>query len=86
VIDPAGKVRLSITYPKTAGRNFDEVLRALDSLQVTDSGPFSTPADWQPGERVIVAPTVSTDEARARFSDVEEVRPYLRFVQEPASA
>jgi alkyl hydroperoxide reductase subunit AhpC len=86
VIDPAGKVRLTTTYPKTAGRNFDEVLRALDSLQVTDSGPFSTPADWQPGERIIVAPTLSTDEARARFSDVEEVRPYLRFVREPASA
>ncbi|HET6693031.1 MAG TPA: peroxiredoxin [Pedococcus sp.] len=85
VIDPAGKIRLNITYPKTAGRNFDEILRAVDSLQLTDSGPFSTPADWQPGERVIVAPTVSTQEARARFDDVEEVRPYLRYVPQPAS-
>ena len=49
LIDPAGKVRLSLTYPKSAGRNFDEILRALDALQVNDAGPFSTPADWQPG-------------------------------------
>ncbi|HEY7719160.1 MAG TPA: peroxiredoxin [Pedococcus sp.] len=86
VVDPAGTIRLSITYPKTAGRNFDEVLRAIDSLQLTDAGPFSTPADWQPGERVIVAPAVSTEDARARFGDVEEVRPYLRWAREPASA
>jgi alkyl hydroperoxide reductase subunit AhpC len=86
VIDPAGKIRLNLTYPKTEGRNFDEILRALDSLQLTDSGPFSTPADWQPGERVIVAPTVSTEDARARFRDVEEVTPYLRYVREPAQS
>ena len=49
LIDPAGKVRLSLTYPKSAGRNFDEILRALDALQVNDAGPFSTPADWQVG-------------------------------------
>jgi thioredoxin-dependent peroxiredoxin len=83
VIDPAGKIRLNLTYPKTAGRNFDEILRTLDSLQLTDSGPFSTPADWEPGERVIVAPTVTTQEARARFGDVEEVKPYLRYANEP---
>ena len=84
VIDPAGKVRLTLTYPKSAGRNFDEVLRAIDSLQLTDSGPFSTPADWRQGERAIVAPTVSTEDARARFGDVEEVKPYLRFTQPPS--
>ena len=64
LIDPKGKVRLTLTYPKSAGRNFDEVLRALDALQVNDAGPFSTPADWKRGERVIVAPTVSTEDAR----------------------
>jgi alkyl hydroperoxide reductase subunit AhpC len=84
LIDPSNAVRLSLTYPKSAGRNFDEILRALDSLQLTDAGPFSTPADWQPGERVIVAPTVSTADARARFGDVEEVTPYLRYATEPA--
>jgi alkyl hydroperoxide reductase subunit AhpC len=84
LIDGANKVRLSLTYPKSVGRNFDEILRALDGLQVTDSGPFSTPADWQIGERVIVAPTLSTEDARARFVDVEEVKPYLRFAAAPA--
>jgi alkyl hydroperoxide reductase subunit AhpC len=86
LIDPAGKVRLSLTYPKSAGRNFDEILRALDALQVNDAGPFSTPADWKVGERIIVAPTVTTEDAQARFKDVEEVKPYLRYAQAPAQA
>lgn len=85
LIDPKGKVRLSLVYPKSAGRNFDEVLRALDALQVNDSGPFSTPADWKPGERVIVAPTVSTEDAREKFKDVEEVKPYLRYAAAPTA-
>jgi len=85
LIDPKGKVRLTLTYPKSAGRNFDEVLRALDALQVNDAGPFSTPADWKQGERVIVAPTVSTDEAKERFADVEEVKPYLRYAAAPSA-
>ena len=84
LIDPAGKVRLSLTYPKSAGRNFDEILRALDALQVNDAGPFSTPADWQVGERIIVAPTVTTEDARTRFEGVEEVKPYLRYAEAPA--
>ncbi|MGO4597359.1 peroxiredoxin [Terrabacter sp. 2RAF25] len=86
VIDPKHTVRLSLTYPKSVGRNFDEILRAVDALQVTDSGPFSTPADWQDGQRVIVAPTLSTADARERFGDdaVEEVKPYLRFTTVPA--
>ena len=83
LIDPAGKVRLSLTYPKSAGRNFDEILRALDALQVNDAGPFSTPADWKAGERIIVAPTVTTDDARERFKGVEEVKPYLRYADAP---
>ena len=85
IIDPAGKVRLSLTYPKSAGRNFDEILRALDALQVNDSGPFSTPADWKVGERIIVAPTVSTEDAQARFSGVEVVKPYLRYAEVPTA-
>jgi len=85
LIDPAGKVRLSLTYPKSAGRNFDEILRALDALQVNDSGPFSTPADWKAGERIIVAPTVTTEDAQARFKGVEVVKPYLRYAEAPSS-
>ncbi len=81
VVDPANKVRLSLTYPKSVGRNFDEIVRAVDALQLTDSGPFSTPADWREGQRVIVAPTLSTADARERFGAdaVEEVKPYLRY-------
>lgn len=84
LIDPSNKVRLTITYPKSVGRNFTEILRALDALQATDGAPISTPAEWTPGERVIVAPTVSTEDARERFKNVDEVKPYLRFADAPA--
>lgn len=84
LIDPSNKVRLTITYPKSVGRNFTEILRALDALQATDKAPISTPAEWTPGERVIVAPTVSTQDARERFKNVDEVKPYLRFADAPA--
>ena len=84
LIDPSNKVRLTITYPKSVGRNFSEILRALDALQATDGAPISTPAEWTPGERVIVAPTVSTKDARERFKNVDEVKPYLRFADAPA--
>ncbi|WP_392543836.1 peroxiredoxin [Oryzobacter telluris] len=84
LIDPSNKVRLTITYPKSVGRNFSEILRALDALQATDGAPISTPAEWVPGERVIVAPTVSTEDARERFKNVDEVKPYLRFADAPA--
>lgn len=85
LIDPKGKVRLSLTYPKSVGRNFDEIVRSLDALQVNDAGPFSTPADWKVGERIIVAPTVSTEDARAKFGEVEEVKPYLRYAAAPTA-
>ncbi|QIM22295.1 peroxiredoxin [Phycicoccus sp. HDW14] len=84
LVDPSDKVRLTITYPKSVGRNFAEILRALDALQQTDRAPVSTPAEWTPGERVIVAPTISTDDARERFANVDEVKPYLRFADAPA--
>jgi thioredoxin-dependent peroxiredoxin len=84
IIDPSDKVRLTITYPKSVGRNFTEILRALDALQATDAAPISTPAEWTPGERVIVAPTISTEDARTRFSNVDEVTSYLRFADAPA--
>lgn len=83
VIDPAGKVRLTLTYPKSAGRSFDEILRTLDALQVNDAGPFSTPVDWRQGDKVIIAPAVSTEDARERYTDVEVVNHYLRYVTQP---
>ena len=84
IIDPSHKVRLMLTYPKSVGRNFAEILRVIDALQLTDSAPVSTPVDWEPGQRVIVSPLISTDDARERFGDVEEVKPYLRWTSQPA--
>lgn len=84
VIDPFHKVRLTLTYPKSVGRNFDEILRVIDALQLTDASPVSTPVDWEPGQRVIVSPLISTEAARERFSEVEEVKPYLRWATQPA--
>ena len=85
IIDPSDKVRLTLTYPKSVGRNFDEIVRVIDALQLTDAAPVSTPVDWTPGERVIVSPAMSTEDAKARFGDVEEVRPYLRWTPQPKS-
>jgi alkyl hydroperoxide reductase subunit AhpC len=85
IIDPSNKVRLTLTYPKSVGRNFDEILRVIDALQLTDRMPVSTPADWEPGQRVIVAPTMSTDDAAAKFGNVEEVTSYLRWAADPGS-
>lgn len=86
VIDPSDKVRLTLTYPKSSGRNFDEILRVIEGLQVTDEHAVSTPADWTAGDRVIVPPAVSTEEARDRYANVEEVRPYLRYADDPRLA
>ena len=84
VIDPADKVRLTLTYPKSVGRNFDEILRVIDALQATDAAPIATPVDWRPGDRVIVSPTLSTDDAKDQFANVEEVKPYLRWADQPS--
>ena len=86
VIDPAKKIRLSITYPKSVGRNFDEILRAVDALQTTDAQAVSTPVDWRQGDRVIVPPTVSTEDARDKYKDVQEVFGYLRTTTGPKQA
>lgn len=83
IIDPNNKVRLILTYPKSVGRNFDEIVRCIDALQLTDKAPVSTPVDWQPGGRVIVSPAMSTDDAKSKFAGVEEVRPYLRWAEQP---
>ena len=85
VIDPDKKVRLTITYPASSGRNFDEILRSIDSLQATDEYDIATPVDWRPGDRVIVKPSL-TDEAevKEKFGEVEELRPYLRLTDDPS--
>ena len=79
IISPDNKIKLTLTYPKSAGRNFDEILRVLDALQLSDSGPYSTPVDWRPGDRAIVGTDVPTEEAQKRFPDLEVVKPYLRY-------
>ena len=84
VIDPDHTVRLTLTYPKSVGRNFDEIVRVLDALQATDRNPIATPADWRPGDRVVVAPNVSTEDAGNQFHNVEEITPYLRLADDPS--
>lgn len=84
IIDPDKKVRLIITYPASTGRNFNEILRVLDALQLADSYKIATPANWQNGDDVIVPPTVSTEDARAIFpKGVTEIKPYLRYTPQP---
>lgn len=83
IIDPKKKVRLFMVYPASAGRNTSEVLRVLDSLQMTDRTTLATPINWEYGEDVIVPPSVPTEEAKAKFGAVKEIKPYLRYVKEP---
>ncbi|UKB83266.1 peroxiredoxin [Chryseobacterium sp. MEBOG06] len=84
IIDPAKKVRLIITYPASTGRNFDEILRVLDSLQLVDRHKIATPVNWEEGEDVIIPPSISTEEAREIFpKGVTEIKPYLRYTPQP---
>lgn len=72
-----------LTYPMTTGRNFDEILRALDSIQLTAKFQVSTPAQWKPGEEVIIPATLSDEEAQAKYGTFEKVLPYLRKTRQP---
>jgi alkyl hydroperoxide reductase subunit AhpC len=83
VIGPDKKVKLVLVYPMTTGRNFDEVLRVIDSLQLTANHKVATPVNWQEGENVIIAGSVSNDEAKELFGDWEEPKPYIRIVPQP---
>jgi alkyl hydroperoxide reductase subunit AhpC len=84
VIGPDKKIKLTITYPQSTGRNFDEVLRVIDSLQLTAGHKVSTPVNWRQGDDVFIIPAVSDDEARERFPDGWKAeRPYLRIVAQP---
>jgi alkyl hydroperoxide reductase subunit AhpC len=83
VIGPDKKIKLILVYPMTTGRNFDEVLRVIDSLQLTATHRVATPVNWQQGEDVIIAGSVSNDEAKEIFGDWEAPKPYIRIVPQP---
>ena len=83
IIGPDKKIRLMLIYPMTVGRNFDEILRALDAVQLSDRFPIATPANWQVGEDIIVKTSVSTDDAKKQFENVQVVLPYLRKASAP---
>jgi thioredoxin-dependent peroxiredoxin len=85
VVGPDKKIKLILTYPMSTGRNFDEVLRVLDSLQLTAKHKVATPVNWKPGEDVIIVPAVSNDEAKEKFpAGWKTVKPYMRVVPQPA--
>ena len=86
IIGPDKKVRLMMTYPMSVGRNFAEILRALDAVQATDGVPIATPANWVPGQDVIAALSLSDEQAEAKFGKVDKKLPYLRFVKQPERA
>ncbi len=83
IIGPDKKVRLTMTYPMSVGRNFAEILRALDAVQATDGVPIATPANWQPGQDVIVSMSLNDAQAKERFGDLDIKLPYLRFAKAP---
>ena len=86
VIDPNNKVRLTITYPASTGRNFDEILRVIDSLQLTDRHKVATPVNWKSGDDCIIVPSLSNADAAALFpGGWDEKRPYLRVVKQPGT-
>ncbi|HEU5003326.1 MAG TPA: peroxiredoxin [Actinomycetota bacterium] len=86
VIGPDKKIKLVLVYPMTTGRNFDEVLRVIDSLQLTASHKVSTPVNWRPGEKVIIAGSVNNEQAKELFGEWESPKPYIRIVPDPTGA
>jgi thioredoxin-dependent peroxiredoxin len=83
VIAPDKTIKLMITYPASTGRNFDEILRVIDSLQLTAKHSLATPANWQPGDDVIISPAVSNEDAAKRFPGYTTIKPYLRVTKQP---
>jgi alkyl hydroperoxide reductase subunit AhpC len=84
-IDPNKKIRATITYPPAIGRSFDEILRVIDALQVSDQYDIATPVDWKKGDPVVVKPSISTEDAREKFEEVTELRDYLRLTPDPSA-
>ena len=84
IIDPNKKVRLTLTYPPSTGRNFHEILRVLDSLQLTDNYSVATPVDWEEGQDVVISPSISDDDIPAKFPKGHtKIKPYLRTTPQP---
>ena len=84
IIGPDKKIKLMLTYPMTTGRNFDEILRVIDSIQLTAAHKVATPANWKNGDEVIIVPAVSNDEAKTKYPDGwKTLKPYLRLVKQP---
>src|SRR5690606_16380270 len=83
IIGPDKKIRLILTYPMSVGRNFAEIVRALDAIQATDNAPIATPADWNPGEDVIVGLSLNDQQAEEKFGKLDIKLPYLRFAKSP---
>ena len=81
LIDPEKKIRMMLTYPMTTGRNFEEIIRVLDSVQLTSKHKVATPANWKKNEKVIIVPAVSDDEAKDTFGEFEKIKPYLRYTK-----
>lgn len=84
VVGPDKEIKLIITYPASTGRNFEEILRTIDSLQLTQNDSLATPANWVPGEHCIIAPSVSDQEAADRFPGFKTIKPYLRTTPQPS--
>ena len=84
IIDSSKRLRLTITYPASTGRNFDEILRVIDSLQLTDNHSVATPVNWKDGDDCVIVPSISTEDAKKKFpKGVEEIKPYLRMTPQP---
>jgi alkyl hydroperoxide reductase subunit AhpC len=86
VIGPDKKIKLILVYPMTTGRNFDEVLRVIDSLKLTAEHKVATPVNWQPGEKVIIAGSVNDEQAKELFGEWESPKPYIRIVPDPVNS
>jgi len=85
IVGPDKKVKLTLTYPPSTGRNFDEILRTIDSLQLTADHSVATPADWKHGEDVVISPSISDEEADEKFTGYRKVKDYLRYTPDPSS-
>ena len=81
LIDPEKKIRMMLTYPMTTGRNFDEIIRVIDSIQLTSKKKVATPANWKKNEEVIIVPAVSDEEAKELFGEFKKIKPYLRYTK-----
>ena len=81
LIDPEKKIRMMLTYPMTTGRNFEEIIRVLDSVQLTSKHKVATPANWKKNDKVIIVPAVSDEDAKDTFGDFEKIKPYLRYTK-----